>query len=59
MTFASIDNQSFLITLSTDGSNMVVLNSGGRYFTLGSRTNPADPSANPDIYFVPLRRATH
>jgi hypothetical protein len=33
MTFGSIDNRRFYLTLCSDASNMVVLTSGGRSFT--------------------------
>jgi hypothetical protein len=55
MTFGSIDNQRFDLTLTSDASNMVVLTSAGRSFTLGPRTNPVDPSGRPEIYFIPER----
>ena len=55
MTFGSIDNRRFYLNLCSDASNMVVVTSGGRSFTLGPRTNPVDPSGRPDIYFVPER----
>lgn len=55
MTFGAIDNQTFDVTLCSDTSNMVVLRSRGRDFTLGPRTNPPDPSGKPDIYFIPER----
>jgi hypothetical protein len=55
MTFGSIDNQRFYLSLRSDTSNMVVVTRGGRSFTLGPRTNPADPSGRPDTYFIPER----
>lgn len=55
LTFGSIDNQKFPVTLCSDASNMAVLNRGGIRFTLGPRTNPVNSSGNPDIYFVPER----
>jgi hypothetical protein len=53
MTFGSLDNQRFDLTLHSDASNRVVLTSGGRSFILGPRTNPVDPSGRPEIYFIP------
>lgn len=55
MTFGSIDNQRFDLTLHSDASKMVVLTSGGRFFILGPRTNSVDPSGRPDIHFIPER----
>lgn len=55
ITFGSIDNQRFCLTLRSDASNIVVLTSSGRSLTLGPRINPVDPSGRPDIYFVPER----
>jgi hypothetical protein len=53
MTFGSTDNLNFDLCLCSDVSNMVVLRSEGRSFTLGPRTNPVDPSGRPEIYLVP------
>jgi hypothetical protein len=52
MTFASLDNMRSDVSLHTDTSNHVILLTGGRAFTLGPRTNPADPAGRPDIDLV-------
>lgn len=52
MTFGSTDNLRSSVCLCSDTSGRVVLSAGGRFFTLGSRTNPVDPSGRPDIDLV-------
>jgi hypothetical protein len=53
MTFGTINNQVFDLTICSDTSHIVILKSHGRDFTFGPRTNPADRSGNPNIYFIP------
>lgn len=53
MTFGATDNLRSNLELCPDASNRVVLGIGGKTFTLGPRTNRADPSGRPEIDFIP------
>lgn len=55
LTSGALTNYPFAFKLCTSKSNMAVLKTGGRSFTLGPRTNPVDPYGHPDINFIPER----
>ncbi|MEO8026896.1 MAG: hypothetical protein ABI823_10495 [Bryobacteraceae bacterium] len=53
LTFAGLDNLRTDLALRSDGSERLILSSGGRTFPLGPRLSPPDPSGRPEIRFEP------
>ncbi|HZY60448.1 MAG TPA: hypothetical protein VFE56_11830 [Candidatus Binataceae bacterium] len=52
MTFGKTDNLNYDLCVQFDSRNRVLLSTGGRFFTMGPRTNPVDPSGRPEIDLI-------